>query len=181
VGRPLAGVAVRIEDGEGNVLGAGATGRIAISSPALARRYHGPARLSRAAFRDGWLLTGDLGRIDGEGRLRIEGRVRPWVSTPAGKVDPAEVERCIASLACVREVAVVGVPARDGERVKAVVVPRDAGAAPAALRREILARCRDQLAEFKLPRVLELRSEIPRSPLGKLRHRELVAAPRSAT
>jgi long-chain acyl-CoA synthetase len=177
VGRPLRGVAVRIQDEAGRALPGGESGRIAISSPALTRGYHGPESLTREAFRDGWFLAGDLGRIDGEGRLRIEGRVRPWVSTPAGKVDPGEVERCIAALPGVREVAVVGVPARDGERVKAVVVPRDPAAAPASLRREILSRCRDQLAEFKLPRVVEFRSEIPRSALGKLRHEDLVSTP----
>jgi long-chain acyl-CoA synthetase len=177
VGRPLHGVAVRIQDEAGRALPGGESGRIAISSPALARGYHGSESLTREAFRDGWFLSGDLGRIDGEGRMRIEDRVRPWVSTPAGKVDPGEVERCIAALAGVREVAVVGVPARDGERVKAVVVPRDPAAAPASLRREIVSRCRDQLAEFKLPRVVEFRSEIPRNALGKLRHKDLVSTP----
>jgi long-chain acyl-CoA synthetase len=178
VGLPLRGIEVRILDDAGRPCVPDEIGRVALASPAAARSYHGGA--AAEAFRDGWFLPGDLGRLDEAGRLYLTGRTQTFISTSVGKVDPAMVERCIAAHAEVLEV-VVGVPSRAGdERAKAVVVPRNTGlTAPetAVLRRAIVAHCRDRLAEFKVPRLVEFRSEIPRSPVGKILRRELVREP----
>ena len=177
VGRPMPGVELGILGEDGTPRAPGEAGRIAIRSPALTGGYHGAEAPGRPAFRDGWFEPGDLGFVDERGLLRVTGRVKLFVSTAAGKVDPAEVERCIEGLPEVREVVVVGVPGRGGdERVKAAVVPH-AAVDEAVLRREIIARCREQLAEHKIPRIVEIRAEIPRSALGKVLRRQLVAAP----
>jgi long-chain acyl-CoA synthetase len=119
--------------------------------------------------------------VDDTGRLYLTGRTRTFISTSVGKVEPAEIERCIAAHAGVREVVVVGIPSRGGdERAKAVVVPsgpEPSAAEAAALRRAIVAHCRESLAEFKVPRLVEFRCEIPRSPVGKILRRELVREP----
>jgi long-chain acyl-CoA synthetase len=92
-------------------------------------------------------------------------------------VDPVDVERCLAGHPEVAEVVVVGVRARSGDLiVKAFVLPKSPRA-PARedwLRRELVSRCREQLADFKVPRQIEFRDEIPRSPLGKVLRKYLV-------
>ncbi|MBW2371754.1 MAG: AMP-binding protein [Deltaproteobacteria bacterium] len=179
VGRPVRGVEVQVIDDSDSPCAPGEVGRIALASPAATCAYHGGP--DPEAFDDGWFLPGDLGRLDDAGRLYLTGRTQTFLSTSVGKVEPAEIERCIAAHAEVREVVVVGVPSRAGdERAKAVVVPRNAGLTPAeavALRRAIVAHCRERLAEFKVPRLVEFRSEIPRSSLGKILRRELVREP----
>jgi len=175
VGQPLRGVRVRILAEDGSSCAPGDTGQIAITSSALTTGYHGDPERNRRDFADGWFRTGDLGHLDAEGRLTVTGRVTLFVSTAAGKVDPGEVEACIALHPRVDEVVVVAVPGRGGdEKVKAVVVVRE-GSPDASLRRELIARCRERLAEYKIPRLVEFRDAIPRSPVGKILRRELVS------
>ena len=183
VGRPVHGVEVQIIDEADSPCLPGEVGRIAVASPAATRTYHGGP--DPDAFEDGWFLPGDLGRLDESGRLYLTGRTRTFISTSVGKVEPAEIERCIAAHPAVREAVVVGVPSRGGdERAKAVVVPETVELSTAqatALRRSILAHCRERLAEFKVPRLVEFRGEIPRSPVGKILRRELVREPDPAS
>jgi long-chain acyl-CoA synthetase len=158
VGRPVGQVQVRIDDGE-----------IAVSSPALTRGYSDMEELNRRVFRDGWFLTGDLGRLDA-GRLYVTGRKKLLIEVAGHKVDPIEVEDVVRAHPAVREAVVVGVANGGGEQtVKAVVVPADECA-----EREVVEFCRERLANFKVPRVVEFRDEIPRSPLGKVLRKYLV-------
>jgi long-chain acyl-CoA synthetase len=154
----------------------GVEGEIEFASPALGRSGSELAE-ERAAFRNGRFLTGDLGRLDALGRLEITGRKKLYISTAASKVDPVDVERCLAGHPEVAEVVVVGVRSRGGDEiVKAVIVPKRPRA-PARedwLRRELVSRCREQLADFKVPRQIEFRDEIPRSPLGKVLRKYLM-------
>jgi long-chain acyl-CoA synthetase len=179
VGRPVRGVEVQVIDDSDSPCAPGETGRIALASPAATRVYHGGPHPD--GFEDGWFLPGDLGHLDEAGRLYLTGRTQTFISTSVGKVEPLEIERCIAAHAEVLEVVVVGVPSRAGdERAKAVVVPRNTGLTgpeTSVLRRAIVAHCRDRLAEFKVPRLVEFRSEIPRSPVGKILRRDLVREP----
>lgn len=181
VGRPVRNVEVSVVDAQGAPCAVGEVGEIVIASPALTRGYQGREDLNRASFRDGRFATGDLGCLDPEGRLTVTGRLKLFVSTAAGKVDPGEVERCIASHPDVEEVVVVAVPARGGtENVKAVVVARGGrgeGSSAASLRREIIRRCGESLAQYKIPRVVEFRDAIPRSATGKVLRGKLVAGP----
>jgi long-chain acyl-CoA synthetase len=173
VGTAMPGVDLAIVDERGARCTPGLEGEITFASPALGRPgepEHGEA------FRDGRFQSGDLGRLDAAGRLEITGRKKLYISTAASKVDPVEVERCIADHPAVREVIVLGVKSRgDDEIVKAVVVAPDVDErARQALRRELVARCREHLASFKVPRQVEFRAEIPRSPLGKVLRKDLL-------
>ena len=160
VGRPVGAVQVRIDDGE-----------VAVRSPALTGGYSGLPELNREAFRDGWFHTGDLGRLDGAGRLYVTGRRKLLIEVAGHKVDPVEVEDVVAAHPAVREAVVVGIRGGAGgeESVKAVVVAGDGCG-----ERDVIEFCQQRLANFKVPRVVEFRDEIPRSPLGKVLRKYLV-------
>jgi long-chain acyl-CoA synthetase len=171
VGRPVRDVRVEILGEDGTVLPTGETGEVAVTSPAASTGYAGADRESEAAFRDGCYLTGDLGRLDDEGLLYLEGRKKLLIELGGFKIDPIEVQDVICAHPGVGEAIVVGVKgAREGEEtVKAVVVRKDD-----CDERELLAFCRERLANFKVPQLVEFRDEIPKSPLGKVLRKYLV-------
>ncbi|HYJ00204.1 MAG TPA: AMP-binding protein [Thermoleophilaceae bacterium] len=171
VGTPLGDVRFEILDEDGASLAVGETGEIAVASPAMTSGYADLPEVNREAFRDGRFMTGDLGSLDGDGMLRIEGRKKLLIEVGGYKVDPIEVEDVIAGHDKVEEVVVVGVPgAKPGEEtVKAVLVLGEE-----CERRELVEYCRERLANYKVPRELEFRDEIPKSPLGKVLRKYLV-------
>jgi long-chain acyl-CoA synthetase len=171
VGRPVAGVDVAIVDDEGAPLPVGETGEITVASPAATQGYAEMPELNEVAFRDGHFFTGDLGRLDEDGLLYVVGRKKLLIETGGFKVDPIEVEAVIDDHPAVAESVVVGVETEiPGEqRVKAVVVR-----AGECEERELVAFCRERLANFKLPQSVEFRDEIPKSPLGKVLRKYLV-------
>jgi long-chain acyl-CoA synthetase len=171
VGGPMRRVRVQVVDDARRPVPTGDVGEIAISTPAMTRGYHQMEDHNREVFRDGFFFTGDLGRLDGDGRLWITGRKKLFIEVAGNKVDPLEVEDVLATHPRVREVVVVGVPGKaPGEEiVKAVVVP-----AEPVDKSELVALCRERLALFKVPRVIEFRDEIPKSPLGKVLRKYLV-------
>jgi len=160
VGRPTGRVAVNVVDSE-----------VVVRSPALTRGYSGMEELNRQVFRDGWYFTGDLGRLDDEGRLYLLGRKKRLIQVAGHKVDPVEVEDVVVAHPRVRDVVVVGVEGRvEGEEaVKAVVVP-DGG----LRERDLIHFCQERLAGYKVPQIVECRDEIPKSPLGKVLRKYLV-------
>jgi long-chain acyl-CoA synthetase len=159
VGTPNGFVRVRVDGDE-----------IVASSPAMTDGYIDDPELSRHAFRDGWFHTGDLGWIDEVGRLHISGRRKLLIEVAGHKIDPIEVEDVLAVHPNVREAVVVGVPDGFGEEsVKAVIVP-----ANGVHERDVIEFCQQRLANFKVPRIIEFRDEIPRSPLGKILRKYLV-------
>ncbi|MGB7685233.1 MAG: class I adenylate-forming enzyme family protein [Solirubrobacterales bacterium] len=174
VGRPAGDVEVEIIDEEGNPVPTGEEGEVTITSPAMTAGYAGAdmAELNELAFRGGRYLTGDVGFIDAEGVLSLTGRKKLLIDVGGFKVDPIEVEDAIAQHPQVGEVVVVGVPGEvQGEEVvKAAVVL--AGPLEA---RELTTYCRQRLANFKIPQVIEFREEIPKSPLGKILRKYLVS------
>jgi long-chain acyl-CoA synthetase len=136
----------------------------------MTRGYADDPELSARAFRGGWFHTGDLGHLDEAGRLYVTGRRKLLIEVAGHKVDPIEVEDVLAVHPHIREAVVVGVPASGGEEaVKAVVVP-----ANGCHEREVIEFCQQRLANFKVPRIVEFRDEIPRSPLGKILRKYLV-------
>jgi long-chain acyl-CoA synthetase len=171
VGRPLEGVRLEVVDEAKRPVPAGETGEIAISTSAMTRGYHGMDDINREVFRDGFFYTGDVGRLDAEGRLWITGRKKLFIEVAGNKVDPVEVEDVLATHPAVREAVVVGVPGKvPGEEiVKAVIV----ATAPVE-ERELVRLCHDRLARFKVPQIVEFRDEIPKSPLGKVLRKYLV-------
>jgi acyl-CoA synthetase (AMP-forming)/AMP-acid ligase II len=113
---------------------------------------------------DGWLHTGDLGRVDEQGGLHVEGRLKELIVTGGENVAPLEVEQVLLAHPAVADAAVTGRPdAEWGEAIAAVVVPRER-LDPERLR----TWCRERLAPHKVPKHIELRESLPRSPGGKL-------------
>jgi acyl-CoA synthetase (AMP-forming)/AMP-acid ligase II len=165
IGRPAALTEARIQDAEGRPLPPGAEGEIALRGPNLARGYWRDPAATAAAFREGgWFPTGDVGRVDAEGRFWFTGRLKHVVISGGVNVYPAEVERVLLTAPGVREGAVCGRPdARWGEVPVAVVVPGE-GFDPAAVLRHFEGR----LARFKHPRAVVAVEALPRTALGKV-------------
>ncbi|HMI80893.1 MAG TPA: AMP-binding protein [Solirubrobacterales bacterium] len=165
-GLPLPGVELRI-DGAGD---AGA-GEVRIRSAALMSGYLGEPQASAEALEEGWLRTGDLGRIDARGALQLVGRIAETIIRGGQNVYPAEVEEALAEVAGVEEAAVIGVPDEIwGEVPVAAVVPR-AGAALAEA--DLAAHCRRRLAPHKRPVAFDLRRALPRNAAGKVQRPHL--------
>lgn len=171
VGTPAGDVEIRILDEDGDALPTGEEGEVAVSSPAMTDGYSDMEELNREAFRDGYFHTGDLGRLDDEGRLYLTGRKKLLIEVGGYKVDPIEVQDVVVAHPKVREAVVVGAEGSvEGEElVKAVVVPDED-----VDDRELLEFCRERLANFKVPQIVEFREEIPKSPLGKVLRKYLV-------
>ena len=171
VGTPAGEVDIRILDEDGDGLPPGEEGEVAVSSPAMTDGYSDMEELNREAFRDGYFHTGDLGRLDEDGRLYLTGRKKLLIEVGGYKVDPIEVQDVLVAHPEVREAIVVGAEGRaQGEDlVKAVVVPN-----ADVDEREVVEFCRERLANFKVPQIVEFRDEIPKSPLGKVLRKYLV-------
>ncbi|GAA3979029.1 hypothetical protein GCM10023085_71770 [Actinomadura viridis] len=169
VGRPHPGVTVRILDGESRPVAAGETGEIWIRSSFAA----GEGRIDAGRAVDGFLRTGDLGRLDADGFLWIEGRVSDMVNRGGLKVVPQEVEEVLRRHPGVADACVAGVPdERLGEVPVAWVRPAPGGPPePEAL----LAFARESLAGYKVPVAVRFVDDFPRTEIGKVRRGDLAA------
>jgi long-chain acyl-CoA synthetase len=166
VGRPLHGTRIEIRDESGARLGADANGEVWVAAGTATSAYDGLSEMTAECFADGAFFTGDLGTLDADGDLYITGRKKLLINVAGFKVDPLEVEEVLSRHAQVSEVVAIGVPhARAGEKIKAVVVLKESGA---ATQEELIEYAASQLAEYKVPKLIEFRAEIPKSPLGKV-------------
>jgi acyl-CoA synthetase (AMP-forming)/AMP-acid ligase II len=165
-GRAAAGFEVRVADGDAKESGSGDPGEILLRGPNLMLGYlDDPAATQACIDADGWMHTGDVGRLDSRGYLTITDRLKDMYICGGFNVYPAEVEQVLARLDGVAESAVIGVAdARLGEVGKAYVVTRPGHALDAA---DVLAFCRGRLANYKVPRLVEFRADLPRNPAGK--------------
>lgn len=171
VGRPLAGVQIRIVDELGDAVAPGELGEVIVNSPSVLRSYWNRPEESAAVLRDGWFHTGDLGRLDEDGCLYIVDRIKDMVNVGGVKVYPAEVESILYQHPAVTEAAVYGVAEPLlGEQVQASVVLK-AGAAVTA--QELIAFCRQRMAEFKTPGQIEFVDQLPKNRSGKILKRLL--------
>jgi acyl-CoA synthetase (AMP-forming)/AMP-acid ligase II len=173
-GRPLPGSLVRVVDPTtGADTPAGQVGEFWVRSPQAMAGYWNKPEATAEAFVDGWLRTGDAGRIDEEGYLFIEDRVKEMVITGGENVYPAEVERVLIEHPDIAEVAVIGLPSEKwGETVHAVVTPKAASTPDAA---DLIAYARERLAHYKCPTGITFVPELPRNATGKILKRELKA------
>jgi long-chain acyl-CoA synthetase len=163
VGKPFEGVEIEIVDSDGTPLEAGRNGEVVIRSAAMTAGYAGMDAVNRQAFVDGGFLSGDRGRLDADGRLFVTGRKKLLIDVKGDKVDPIEVEDVLAVHPKVSEVVVVGVAGEaEGEHLIKAVVVRERDCQD----RELIRYCRERLADYKVPHVVEFREEIPRDPSG---------------
>ncbi len=152
------------------------TGEICVRGPQVMKGYwNNPAETAKV-MQDGWLKTGDVGHIDAKGYVTITDRKKDVILVSGFKVFPNEVEGVVAMMPGVLESGAVGVPdERTGEAVKVVIVRKDPGLTEAA----VIEHCRAQLTAYKVPRRVEFRDALPKSPIGKVLRRELRDSPKT--
>lgn len=169
VGRAHALFAVAIERSSGERCAPGEPGEIVARGPTVMRGYLDDEEATAVALRDGWLHTGDLGRVDDEGYVFITGRLKEIIITGGENVSPEEIEAVLQRHPAVAEVAVFGVPhPRWGEQVTAAVI----ALGPVSCD-ELREFARPHLAGFKLPRELVIVETLPKTSAGKVKRREL--------
>lgn len=172
IGVPLPSTEAAILDDAGGPVALGQVGEICLRGPQVMRGYwNRPEETAKAFTADGWLRTGDMGVMDERGGIRITDRKKDMIVVSGFKVFPNEVEDVLTMHPGVLEAGAIGVPdERAGEAVKAVVVRKD----PALTESELLAHCRQHLTAYKMPRIIEFRSEpLPKTGIGKVLRREL--------
>jgi fatty-acyl-CoA synthase len=146
-------------------------GELLVRGPNVFPGYWRNEAATHAAFRDGWLLTGDVAECDDEGNYRIRGRVKDLVVSGGENVYPAEIEAVLFEHPAVADAAVVGVPdARWGEACVAFVVLRSPVADD-----ELREHCLRSLARFKVPKEFQAVDELPRNSMGKVQKAKLIA------
>ncbi len=164
VGLPVKNVEVRIFRDDGTEANTNEVGEIAVKSPSMTTGYYGLPEETERSFRDGYYFTGDLGRIDEEGYIYIVGRKKLIINVAGNKVDPIEIENLLLRHPKIKDVAILGVKDKYGnESVKAVIVAREDMDI-----KEVHNYCKGRISDFKIPRIIEFRDEIPKSPTGKI-------------
>jgi long-chain acyl-CoA synthetase len=184
IGLPIPSTEVSIRDDSFNELpawtGAGDieqhTGEICVRGPQVMKGYwNNPAETAKV-LQDGWLKTGDVGHLDADGYFTITDRKKDMILVSGFNVYPNEIESVVAAHPGVLECGAVGVPdEKSGEAVKVVVVRKDPGLTKEAM----IVHCRTQLTGYKMPRHVEFRDSLPKSPIGKVLRRELRDAPKA--
>jgi long-chain acyl-CoA synthetase len=171
VGTALAGVEIKILGENGDALPPGELGEIAIKGPNVMKGYFNRLEETAEVIRDGWFLTGDIGKMDKDGYVYLVDRSKDMINVSGFKVWPREVEEVLSKHDAVIEAAVIGVPdSLAGEAVKAfIVLKKDAQ----LTEEEAISFCRDRMAVYKAPRSVEFIAALPRNPSGKVLKREL--------
>ncbi len=175
IGLPLPDVECRIvdlEDAKRNV-GVGEQGELWIRSPQVMKEYFEMPEESAVMLQDGWLRTGDVAKMDGDGYFYIVGRIKELIKVNGLQVWPTEVEQVLSAFPGVIEVAAAGVPdSESGEAVRAWLVVADAAIFDLQSLRDY---CRKNLVSYKIPKDFILVKSLPKSPVGKTLRRVLVA------
>lgn len=180
IGLPLPDVDVRIVNLDDGVtdLSVGEIGELLIKGPQVMKGYHNMPTETANVLHDGWLSTGDIARMDEDGYFYIVDRKKELIKPGGYQVWPREVEEVIMENPKVLEVGVAGVPdPYRGETVKAWVVLKPG---ETLSEEDIRAWCRERMASFKVPTLVEFRSELPKTTVGKILRRELIRQDREA-
>lgn len=171
VGQAPPWVEMAILDEGGRPRPVGEVGEVAFKGWIVAEGYHRDPERTRAAWKNGWFCTGDLGRIDEDGFLYLSGRKKGIIIVGGLNVHADEVEFVLHEHPGVKEAAVVGVrQGRRGEQVKAVIVPKDGVTLAVG---DIIAHCRRRLAPFKVPKIVDFAEELPKVGIGKVAREKL--------
>jgi long-chain acyl-CoA synthetase len=170
IGVPVPGTDVRLVDDAGVPVALGQPGELIVRGPQVMAGYWRRDDESAKTLRDGWLYTGDVAVMDADGYFEIVDRKKDMILVSGFNVYPNEVEDPIAAMDAVLECAVIGVPdAKTGEAVRAYVVPQDERVTEAQVREF----CRTRLTDYKVPKSIEFRKELPKTPIGKILRKDL--------
>jgi len=171
IGLPVSNTDMCLLDDEGHEVAAGQSGEIAIRGPqVMAGYWQRPDETAKVMTADGYFRTGDIGMVDERGYFRIVDRKKDMILVSGFNVYPNEVEDVITQMPGVLEAAAVGVPdEKSGETVKLVIVKKN----PALTEADVRAYCEANLTGYKRPKVIEFRTDLPKSAVGKILRREL--------
>ena len=176
IGMPFPSTLVSVLDDSDNELPVGEVGELVVRGPQVMTEYwNRPAETAKVFTKDGWLRTGDMGFMDERGYFKITDRRKDMIIVSGFKVFPNQIEDVVAMHSGVSEVAAIGVPdERSGEAVKIIVVRKD----PALTKVALLEHCRQNLTDYKMPKIVEFRTEpLPKTNLGKILRRQLRDTP----
>ena len=171
IGLPLPGTWLKLLDDDGNEVPTGQPGEIAIKGPqVMAGYWQRPDETAKVMTPDGYFKSGDIGVVDERGYFKVVDRKKDMILVSGFNVYPNEVEDVVALIPGVLECAAVGVPdEKTGEAVKLVIVKKD----PSLTEAQVREYCRANLTGYKQPRIVEFRSDMPKTPVGKILRREL--------
>jgi long-chain acyl-CoA synthetase len=171
IGVPVSSTWLKLLDDDGNEVPIGEPGEIAIKGPqVMAGYWQRPDETAKSMTPDGYFKTGDVGVMDARGFFKIVDRKKDMILVSGFNVYPTELEDVVSSMPGIMECACVGVPdAKSGEAVKLVIVKKD----PAVTEEQVRAFCKENLTGYKQPKVVEFRTELPKTPVGKILRREL--------
>ncbi len=171
IGLPITGTDFDIRDENGNSLPLGEVGEICIRGPqVMAGYWKQPAETARVMTADGFFRSGDMGFMDERGYTKIVDRKKDMILVSGFNVYPNEIEEVAAMHPSVLEAAAIGVPdPHSGEAVKLFIVKKD----PALTEADVKAHCAENLTNYKRPRFIEFRTELPKSNVGKILRKEL--------
>ncbi|TBH20675.1 long-chain-fatty-acid--CoA ligase [Thermus thermamylovorans] len=173
IGMPLPSIEAKVVDEEGKEVPLGEVGELAVRGPNVMKGYWNRPEETAKALKDGWLLTGDLARMDEDGYFYIVDRKKDMIIAGGYNIYPREVEEVLYAHPAVQEAAVVGVPdPYRGETVAAFVVLKEEHRGKVG-KEDLVAFCRENLAAYKVPRILEFRESLPKTSVGKILRREL--------
>ncbi|MBK9307222.1 MAG: acyl--CoA ligase [Nitrospira sp.] len=164
-GLAIPGVSLKIIKEGGESAGPGEVGEVWACGDNIMQGYWQDPELTAGVLRDGWLRTGDLGRLDAEGYLTIDGRTNEMIKSGAYRISPQEIEEVLLQHQDVAEAGVIGIDdAILGQKICAVVVLKATGA---LTNQDLMAYCAQRLAQYKRPKVITIVSALPKSPSGK--------------
>lgn len=171
IGLPVPSTEVSVQDEDGNQLAQGETGELCVRGPQVMKGYwNREDETDKVLSADGWLKTGDVAKMDTAGYFRIVDRLKDMILVSGFNVFPNEVETVIAENDRVLEVGVIGEPdEKSGEQVRAVIVKKD----PSLTEEDVIEHCRERLTNYKVPRIIDFVSELPKTNVGKILRREL--------
>lgn len=169
IGLPLPDTDIKLVDDDGNEVAAGQPGELCVKGPQVMKGYWERPDETAKAIKDGWLFTGDIATVDGEGFFKIVDRKKDMILVSGFNVYPNEVEDVIASHPAVLEVAAIGVPdPHSGETVKIFVVKKSDVEA-----KDLIDYSRKKLTGYKVPKHVEFRTELPKTNVGKILRKDL--------
>ncbi|MFN3709140.1 MAG: long-chain-fatty-acid--CoA ligase FadD [Alishewanella aestuarii] len=170
IGLPAPSTDIRLVDENGNDVPQGEAGEMIVQGPQVMLGYLNRPEETAKTIKDGWLYTGDIATMDADGFFYIVDRKKDMILVSGFNVFPNEIEEVVAMSEKVLEVAAVGVPNETtGEAVKVFVVKKD----PSLTEQEVIAHCKQHLTGYKVPKLVEFRTELPKTNVGKILRREL--------
>ncbi|TMP42777.1 long-chain-fatty-acid--CoA ligase FadD [Pseudoalteromonas citrea] len=170
IGLPAPSTELKIVLENGQEAGKGESGELLVKGPQVMAGYYNRPDATAECLKDGWFATGDIATYDDEGFFYIVDRKKDMIIVSGFNVFPNEIEEVVAMHDGVLEVAAIGIPHEvSGEQVKVFVVKKD----PSLTEKDIISHCRDNLTNYKVPKLVEFREELPKTNVGKILRRAL--------